>query len=322
MSFQYPKTIATILKKRQAKLTSRQLAQIIFETQPHEVEAKRKRAGKRQVPLDTDEAMIAQIAAEISSQRSSIEKLGKVKTLETRPRLYYYSNISDDEEVTRAEQQTDKTDVGDDSQSNGLNDSYTEHSLYPILAQYLWSEQKIYTRRIDERRSGNRKGTNGNKWLYPDLVGMQDLSETWEREVRDCVKQYADKKTKLWSFEVKKLINRSNVRECFFQAVSNSSWGNYGYLVACEISGSDTMDELQILCGVHGIGLIRLDRESPTDSQILIQSKEKNDIDWNTVNRIASENKDFLDYVKVIRQFYQTGEIRYESWDVCCKGEE
>jgi hypothetical protein len=35
--------------------------------------------------------------------------------------------------------------------------------------------------------------------------------------------------------------NRSNVRECFFQAVSNSSWANFGYLVAAEIEGQDTL---------------------------------------------------------------------------------
>ena len=33
----------------------------------------------------------------------------------------------------------------------------------------------------------------------------------------DCVNQYSDKRTKLWSFEAKLLINRSNVRECFFR---------------------------------------------------------------------------------------------------------
>ena len=47
--------------------------------------------------------------------------------------------------------------------------------------------------------------------------------------------QYSDKRTKLWSFEAKLLINRSNVRECFFQAVSNSSWANFGYLVAAGV---------------------------------------------------------------------------------------
>lgn len=69
-------------------------------------------------------------------------------------------------------------------------------------------------------------------------IWSEDSGVDRHREVRDCVKQYSDKRTKLWSFEVKLLINRSNVRECFFQVVSNSSWANFGYL---EIIGQDTL---------------------------------------------------------------------------------
>jgi hypothetical protein len=96
------------------------------------------------------------------------------------------------------------------------------------------------------------------------------LGAEWHQEVRDCVNQYSDKRTKLWSFEAKLLINRSNVRECFFQAVSNSSWANFGYLVAAEIGGTDTLKELRMLFAAHGIGFIKLDVDNPADSQVLI----------------------------------------------------
>ncbi|MDM7321750.1 MAG: HrgA protein, partial [Gammaproteobacteria bacterium] len=133
--------------------------------------------------------------------------------------------------------------------------------------------------------------------------------------VRDCVLQYSDKRTKLWSFEVKRLIHRSNVREYFFQAVSNSSWANFGYLVAAEISGFDTLKELRLLYAAHGIGLIKLDIDKPTDSQVLIPARERDKIDWGMVNRLAAENRDFLEYVKLVKQFYQTGEARPADWD-------
>jgi hypothetical protein len=114
-----------------------------------------------------------------------------------------------------------------------------------LLSTYLWAEFGVYSKRIDEKRSSNKRGPNGNRWLYPDLVGMEDLGSDWHQEVKDCVNQYSDKRTKLWSFEVKLLINRSNVRESFFQAVSNSSWSNFGYLVAGEIEGQETLKELR-----------------------------------------------------------------------------
>jgi hypothetical protein len=91
-----------------------------------------------------------------------------------------------------------------------------------LLASYLCAEFEEYSKRIDEKRSSNKRGPNGKRWLYPDLVGMEDLGADWHQGVKDCVNQYSDKRTKLWSFEVKLLINRSNVQECFFQSVSNS----------------------------------------------------------------------------------------------------
>jgi len=114
---------------------------------------------------------------------------------------------------------------------------------------------------------------------------------------------------------VKLLINRSNVREVFFQTVSNSSWANLGYLVAGEIQGANTLKELRMLSSLHGIGFIRLDTDNPSESQIMIPAEEKSKIDWDTANRLADENKDFLEYIKLIRQFYQTGEVKNSDWD-------
>ena len=190
-----------------------------------------------------------------------------------------------------------------------------EHDLYPILTEFLWSELELYSKQIDEKRSLNFRGAGGNKWFYPDLVGMEDLICSWHREIKNCMQQYADKKTKLWSFEVKILINRSNVREVFFQAVSNSSWANFGYLVASEIEGADTLKELRMLSSLHGIGFIRLDAENPSESQIMIPAKERTEIDWDTANRLTEENRDFLSYVTLIRQFYQTGDMKRSDWD-------
>ena len=72
----------------------------------------------------------------------------------------------------------------------------------------------IYSRRIDEKRGSNRRGPNGNKWLYPDVVGMENLSADWHREVKSCVAQYSDKQTKLWSFEVK-LLRITSYNVCY-----------------------------------------------------------------------------------------------------------
>jgi len=104
------------------------------------------------------------------------------------------------------------------------------------------------------------------------------------------------------------------VREAFFQAVSNSTWANNGYLVAREIQGAETMNELRILAGLHGIGFILLDFDNPADSQIMIPCKERTEIEWHTASRLAGQNKDFMEYIKIVRKFHQTGEAG-TGWD-------
>ena len=233
-----------------------------------------------------------------------------MKTTEGRPRKYYWTMKTDEAEVDEAETEGEEYNIISDAAS------FNESDLYPIVSNYLRSELFIYSKRIEDRRYSNRQGPKGNRWLFPDLVGMEDLTADWHTEIKGAVKEYADKKTKLWSFEVKLLLNRSNLRESFFQAVSNSSWANYGYLVAAEVEGADTMKEMRMLFSLHGIGLIQIDPENPTESQILIPAKEKPEIDWATRDRLARENRDFLQFIKLIRQFHQTGDPRPRDWDI------
>jgi hypothetical protein len=311
MALNLAKTAMEVLKARpDQKLTARQIAEWIFENYP--AECQEKKANSRGNYLKTDGDLVQQLVAEISSQRPRmLKRYPELKTTEGRPRKFYYSEKSDVAEVVAAENAVVVFTPADSNDSK-----FGEHAMYPLLSLYLWEEFGVFSKRIDEKRSSNKRGPNGNRWLYPDLVGMEDLGAEWHQEVRDCVTQYSDKRTKLWSFEAKLLINRSNVRECFFQAVSNSSWANFGYLVAAEIEGKDTLEELRMLFAAHGIGLIKLDADNPAESQVLIPARERDGIDWNMANRLATENRDFLEYVKLVRQFYQTGEARLTDWDV------
>jgi hypothetical protein len=308
MALNLAKAVLGYLKERpDEKLTARQIAEWIFVTFPDECQAKKQSSQY----VSTDAELVQQLVAEISSQRPRLQKRHpELKTTEGRPRKYYYSEKSDVAEVAAAEG------VVAAPMADSSDAKLGEHAMYPLLSLYLWEEFGVYSKRIDEKRSSNKRGPNGNRWLYPDVVGMEDLGAEWHQEVRDCVNQYSDKRTKLWSFEAKLLINRSNVRECYFQAVSNSSWANFGYLVAAEIEGQDTLKELRMLFAAHGIGLIKLDADNPAESQVLIPARERDEIDWDMANRLTMENRDFLDYVKLVKQFYQTGEARVADWDV------
>jgi uncharacterized protein len=192
----------------------------------------------------------------------------------------------------------------------------SEHSLYPMLAAYLLSKHRpIYPKRIDEKTSANSHGKEGNKWLHPDMVGMEDLTAGWGYEMKNLSSNAGARQAKLWSFEVKVDVPRSKVREYFFQAVSNSTWANYGYLVAVSIK-ADALAELRVLHELHGIGVIRLDPNNPADDTVIeIPARERSAVDWGTCNRIASENKDFLKYLQLISHFYATKSTSIKEWD-------
>lgn len=312
MALNLAKTVLGYLKDHpEQKFTARQIAEWVFASFPEECQTKKENS----LVLTTDAALVQQLGAEIGV-RLAQKKHPEVKTTEGRPRKYYYSDKSDSAEVAAAESASLAPPSAKAGNTTTAEPKLSEHALYPLLAAYLRDEFGVFAKRIDEKRSANKRGPNGNRWLYPDMVGMEDLGADWHQEVRDCVNQYSDKRTKLWSFEAKLLINRSNVRECFFQAVSNSSWANFGYLVAAEIEGQDTLKELRMLSAAHGIGLLKLDTENPAESQVLIPARESSEIGWDTANRLATENRDFLEYLKLVKQFYQTGEARAVDWGV------
>ena len=62
---------------------------------------------------------------------------------------------------------------------------------------------------------------------------------------------------------MKKTLNFTNLREYYFQAVSNSSWANEGYSVALDIDEDDSfLAELKRLNNAFGIGVIKLNAEN------------------------------------------------------------
>ena len=184
-----------------------------------------------------------------------------------------------------------------------------------FLVQYLSSEWGLFAKRIDEKTASNRRGPQGNRWLFPDLVAMEDLTIDLAGAVRDFHSISGARKFRIWAFEVKLVLNRSNVRESFFQTVSNSSWANFGYLVASEIQSDETLKELQILCSLHGTGLILLNSSNPDESEIRIPARERQDIDWANANRLAGENRDFMSVIELLKEFHQTGKPKRNEWD-------
>ena len=190
--------IELVLKSREGeRLTGRALAEAIVEENKKWVEAKKRKSKNPLVRDGGISEMVGQVQSEIGSNKPAIERHSNLRMTEDRPRKYYYTSLSEVEEVEEAEHEgTIRTTM-----------KFSEHDLYPRLAEYLLSEHGVYSKRIEEKRSKNSFGQNGNRWLHPDLIGFEPLSSGWSETIKQLVNSRSDAETRLWSFEVKKLIN-------------------------------------------------------------------------------------------------------------------
>jgi len=291
------------------KFNARQIAEQIIESHSEDYRE------KKQNPRFTDEkAFISQVVAEIGSQKDQIVKndCHVFWQDKPRPRVYWYNP---EKVVGEIEPEIEENEEESAQVSTLTETVFSEHDLYPILIDYLKTELKLYCLRIDEKRSKNSRGNGGNQWLHPDIVAMQPVDKDWNELIRNCVKQGAGQSVRLWSFEVKKELTGSNARKSFFQAVSNSSWANEGYLVATSISDSNVEQELRMLSALHGIGVILLNPENPSESEMMLPAKSRTEVDWQSVNRILVENADFKDYIELVSTYYQTGRVRARDWN-------
>ena len=106
---------------------------------------------------------------------------------------------------------------------------------------------------------------------------------------------------KIYSFEMKKNLNFTNLREYYFQAVSNSSWANEGYIVALDIDEDESfLAELKRLNNAFGIGVIKLNAENVSQSVVMFNSRQNEKLDWDTIDRLA-ENPDFDQFIGDIK---------------------
>lgn len=290
------------------KFNARQIAEKIVEAYPEDYSEKRLNPR-----FEDEKAFLSQVVAEIGSQKDQIVKNDKHVFWQDkpRPRVYWYDPEKEVGDVNQTIIENDDT----DETPSLTEQSFSEHELYPILIDYLKSELKLYYQRIDERHSKNSRGSGGNQWLHPDIVAMQPVDKEWNELIRSCVKQGAGQSVRLWSFEVKKELSGSNARKSFFQAVSNSSWANEGYLVATSISDSSVEQELRMLSALHGIGVILLNPENPSESEMMLPARSRADVDWQSVNRIVVENEDFKDYIELVSTYYQNGRVRARDWN-------
>ena len=232
------------------------------------------------------------------NEKSIFEQVSK------RPAKFYLKELNNPEQNKKVESQL--------SEEKITELTFNERDLHPLLVKFLYSNPhfKCYAKTIFHENS-SKKQKGYNKWLHPDIVGVYFPFNDYQRETQKLQESFKISSFKLFSFELKTKLNFTNLREYYFQAVSNSSWANEGYLVALEVEEDPLMeDELRRLSNSFGIGIIILNATDIDASEILLPAKEKEFIDWDTIDRLVDENRDFKQFVCDVREDIEVSKVK------------
>ncbi|MFT2705660.1 hypothetical protein ACMWP2_08425, partial [Helicobacter pylori] len=208
--------------------------------------------------------------------------------------------------------------------------SFDESDLHPLLVKFLDEDPKfrlrcktIYHRKCLKDKKGKCE------WNYPDIVGVYfpynkySPFDKYDGEILKFLHHTGQKKHKLFSFELKVNLKFTNLKESYFQAVSNSSWANEGYLVVKNIK-ENVLDELRRLNQSFGIGVIKLESEI-SNSKILLPARER-EIDIPTLNMLVEQSPvDFKPFMEEINKQIGKGldtPIEMKSFDKVLNDEE
>ncbi len=191
--------------------------------------------------------------------------------------------------------------------------SFHERVLHPLLVKFLSEDPNFKLLCKTIRHEECKKGEGGEgKWNYPDIVGVYFPYNKYfpyngyEEETLKFLHHTGQKRHKLFSFELKKEFSFSNLKESYFQAVSNSTWANEGYLVVFEEIKDKVLGELRRLNQSFGIGVIKLESEI-SNSKILLPAKER-EIDIPTLNMLIEQSpKDFKPFMEKINKQIEKG---------------
>jgi len=236
----------------------------------------------------------------------------------SRPGRFFLTKFREDFKPEEATLEEDPKEI--------IKTKYHERDLHSLLVKFVNSAPnfKAQVKTIyHENSTRNKKGLN--KWLHPDLVGVHLPFLDFDIHTLQVQKELYWTAVRFFSFEMKKELNIGNLRECYFQAVSNSNWANEGYLVALNIIDEDgnLISELRRLNNAFGIGVIKLNAENINESEIILPAKIKQELDWDTIDLLLKKNGDFKGFMEIVKGDITLGRIANKNnYDLVIKDED
>ena len=190
-----------------------------------------------------------------------------------------------------------------------------EKDLHRLLVYFCHHQsRRVHMRTINHSKSEKK---SYGEWVHPDLIGCAYAFEQREKLTSSICEVIGQSSISLFSFELKRRLTENNLRESFFQAVSNSSWANEGYLVAADITKENGFrKELERLSRAFGIGVIELDTKEPDNSLVLFSAHSKSALNLDSLDKLISMmNEDVTDLFKSITRSKVTQHTHKDDYD-------
>ena len=211
----------------------------------------------------------------------------------------------------------------EETKAKDTKPDYHERDLHALMTYFAYANptfnrgRSIFTKTILHEKS-QRSGYN--EWIHPDMVGFYLPLDDWRPDVIEFNRLSDNNSLRLFSFELKRRLSKSNYREAYFQAVSNSSWAHEGYLVAAEIVQDDELlSELERLASSFGIGIIHLNPADIDGSTILYPARGRGTLDWETINKLCEQNPDFERFLQDVKIDFESRRIHQAEFDEIVK---
>ena len=224
-----------------------------------------------------------------------------------RPTTFWLQSRKSESDSEKLNVKIQKAEAQAESKNLKNKKAFHERKLHPLLVTFLADDENfgIHAKTIYHEQS--TKDENGKKrWNYPDIVGVKFPFHRKE-ETFNLLSNINQGEYKLYSFELKKSINFDTLKQYYFQAVSNSSWANEGYLVVLDDIDIEVLKELRRLNASFGIGVIQLrvseidSKFGVLDSEVVLQSSQRN-LDIETLDMLVEDNPNFKKFIYDINE--------------------
>lgn len=186
-----------------------------------------------------------------------------------------------------------------------------ELNYYDAVVAWLRGNVKVESRKLNHVTA--KKAIKGsNHWRFPDIVGIRKRNylESGILKVADLTGQ--NYYPEIWSFEVKKELAAGNLREYFFECLSNSGWANRRYVVVALEKGKNIsiedkdISEFRKLSLRYHVGLIQVTtlntKISEEGSSSILVECPRQDLDLEIMNDLCVSLPEFKDWLESLEE--------------------